>query len=467
MLPGFRNRQHQCFVSYSHADQGIVTALVDWLRKSGVSPWFDEKHLAVGQKVVLRLPEVMAQCRGLLLFASEHSLASNWVRQEITEALLQHQEHPGFAITIVRIDSVDVGQAMAALRPFKWLDLPPAFGEVTVSQIVGVLHAIYGRQLEPVPPGAIDVYVSRADKVGQQTERANEVCRELLGYHGVNWVGDAVDQPDFSEARIASIMEHCSGHVMILPARSKASDYRYFEVERRRSAALGLPCFICAEPGSPLPEVLRECEHFVELGASPKPLNLPATEILEAFLDDVRAHKPRVSSSIFFAHEYHTHSLRNEAARNLLTSVTGHSCVVGSEFQGVVGPQQRIVDGIANSAWVIADVASRTNDQGILQVNLNACIEVGIALGAGLGRASKEEGGSRSDRPVYVLALDPLSAGDSVEGRTRQLPWMLRSGLTVDWYRDDLDFLAAIHRIAFRNRRRLMNLELRESSSNR
>lgn len=468
MSTSFRNRSHQCFVSYSHLDGVFVTKLVSWLRAAGIPVWQDDTNLGVGEKVARALPEELSRCRGMLLVASRRSMESNWVKQEIHAALLENVENPAFAITIIRLDDVDIAAHVSALRQFKWIEAGQSFAELEAGFLVDVVNSLYRRSPAPALKNQIDVYVSRSDRNAAESRRSDAACRQVAAHHGIHLIGDAVDQADFSEDRIRHLMGTCSSHLMVLPARGKEADYRYFLRERSISASLNLPCLVCAEPGSPLPEGLRKVDHFLELQQDQNVFGDSGLEVLEAFLDDTRATPARHASSIFFAHEYNENQERNRAARNLLASVTGLIPHAGSDFNSAIGPQQ-ILDGISRSAWFIADLGSKTHpDTKRLEINVNTCIETGIALGAGLGRVNSPVPGARADRPVYAMAFD-RTAGQSEPcadvGKTRDIPWMLRSGITIQWYASEIEFLAIIHRIAREHRRRLLNAELLQNSS--
>lgn len=463
MTPSFRNRSHQCFISYSHQDQTFVSGLVSWLREAGITVWHDSSSLRVGEKVASALPEQVATCRGMLLIASEHSLSSKWVKPEIQTALSENLENEAFAITILRIDGVDIAERFPALKQFKWIDVSPDPKGWSVGDLVEVVNAIYRRHPVPSTNNTMDIYVSRSDRTPDETKCANEACAQVLKHHGVQLISDAIDQPDFNEDRIRSLMGTCSGHVMVLPARAKESDYKYFERERKISALLNIPCLVCAEASSPLPASLAQADHRIHMSATRPVFDATALLVLDAFLDDIRATTPLYSSSIFFAHEYNENQVRNCAARNLLSGVTGLTPHAGSDFTSAIGPQQ-ILDGIGRSAWFIADLASRVNaETGRLEINVNTCIEVGIALGSKLGRVSPSNPSGKSDRPIYALSMDRTS-GPQLDshghGKTKDIPWMLRSGITIQWYKSDADFLAIIHRIARDHRRRLLNAEL-------
>ncbi|HCN27725.1 MAG TPA: hypothetical protein DIT64_02855 [Verrucomicrobiales bacterium] len=464
MSSSFRNRSHQCFVSYSHQDAGFAGRLVVWLGAAGIPVWLDETSLGVGEKVARALPDEMSQCRGMLLLASRRSMESNWVRQEINAALLENVENPAFAITIIRLDDVDIASHVPALRQFKWIEAGTNVSVFEPGFLVDVVNSLHRRAPSPILNHQVDVYVSRSDRNAAEIKRSDAACRRLSAHHGIHLIGDAVDQADFSEERIRILMGTCSSHLLVLPARAKEADYKYFLRERAISESLNLPCLVCAEPGSPLPEGLRNGDHFIELQTGGDDiLGESGRGVLEAFLDDTRATTARHSASIFFAHEYNQNQERNRAARNLLASVTGLTPHAGSDFTSAIGPRQ-ILDGISRSAWFVADLGSKTNPEtGRLDVNVNTCIEVGIALGAGLGKVCSTAPGARAERPVYALSFDRTAgqAGAAGEtGKTRDIPWMLRSGITIQWYASDTDFLAIVHRIARGHRRRLLNAEL-------
>ena len=71
------------FVSYASEDRvGFVLSLVDALRKCGVTIWFDQNELALGDSLRESINTGLAQSRFTVLVLSRHSLAKNWPRQE-------------------------------------------------------------------------------------------------------------------------------------------------------------------------------------------------------------------------------------------------------------------------------------------------------------------------------------------------------------------------------------------------
>jgi len=71
------------FLSYASEDRvGFVLSLVDALRKRGVTVWFDQNELALGDSLRETINRGLAQSRFAVLVLSRHSLDKNWPRQE-------------------------------------------------------------------------------------------------------------------------------------------------------------------------------------------------------------------------------------------------------------------------------------------------------------------------------------------------------------------------------------------------
>ncbi|HEX4956469.1 MAG TPA: toll/interleukin-1 receptor domain-containing protein [Thermoanaerobaculia bacterium] len=74
------------FVSYSHADQGFASKLVEALRQRRLPCWKDDGHLAIGAVMEDSLITAVIQSDKVLLCCSEHSLTSSWVELEVATA---------------------------------------------------------------------------------------------------------------------------------------------------------------------------------------------------------------------------------------------------------------------------------------------------------------------------------------------------------------------------------------------
>src|SRR5262249_37951258 len=74
------------FISYSHADQGFARRLHDILQSNGIRCWLDEKQLLPGDDIHDRIDHGIQVWDKVLLCASQASLTSWWVDNEIDKA---------------------------------------------------------------------------------------------------------------------------------------------------------------------------------------------------------------------------------------------------------------------------------------------------------------------------------------------------------------------------------------------
>lgn len=104
------------FVSYAREDFEIVSKVISLLKEQGINTWSDEL-LQPGQNWEVKIFEALSNAAGLLVFVSEKSLSSNWIRKELSEALKNQEK----LIIPVVIDST--ANVPEELRQFQWLDI--------------------------------------------------------------------------------------------------------------------------------------------------------------------------------------------------------------------------------------------------------------------------------------------------------------------------------------------------------
>ena len=74
------------FISYSSKDLELAKGLVKNLEARGISVWFDDNALLVGQDVVDEVYEGIRNSRYLAIVLTENSVNSKWVKQELNFA---------------------------------------------------------------------------------------------------------------------------------------------------------------------------------------------------------------------------------------------------------------------------------------------------------------------------------------------------------------------------------------------
>lgn len=95
---------YSCFISYSTKDQGFAERLYNDLQGKGVRCWFAPHDIQGGRKLHEQLDEAIHLHDKLLLILSEASLASEWVRTEISKARrreLQERKRVLFPVRLV------------------------------------------------------------------------------------------------------------------------------------------------------------------------------------------------------------------------------------------------------------------------------------------------------------------------------------------------------------------------------
>lgn len=463
-MRAFLRRPYHLFLSYSHKDLAFATDLRHWLSDTaGLRVWFDDSDLRSGHRVQADIASSISQCQGIVFLLSHNSLPSQYVQDELDQALAEKKEHSRFQIILLRLDDCDVAGQWKAIRHLKWHELATPEGpKLTLSAAAEILcriHAYDGWQRRQ--DELKEVYVSRGWREGEEVF-ADQVCR-LLAARGLRLVGDLPDQPKTDPRRIAGIMRGCCGHALLLPPRDSGrgpeESYKHFVGERRLSEELRLPVAVFVEPGSLLPAPLAG-EAFVVQQEMLDP-DAGGSGALKAqiydFVECLVA--PQQEAYAFLASEYEGNEHRNALARAVVEATGSLPCRWGKEYGGM-DIQGTIREAIAAARFVVADLTApdhSASGAGAARVNVNSCVEAGIAWGANV-------------RLSLLAAANPDAANAPLEGKTRHVPFMFRNA-QLSLYDDSprslesgVEFLGWIHRAVLDDRekfgRRVINYEL-------
>lgn len=80
------------FISYSSQDREFAKQLHDDLQKKDMRCWYAPEGLSIGEKRQISLNEAIRKFDKLLLILSEHSVNSQWIREEVEMALRKELE---------------------------------------------------------------------------------------------------------------------------------------------------------------------------------------------------------------------------------------------------------------------------------------------------------------------------------------------------------------------------------------
>jgi uncharacterized protein YjbI with pentapeptide repeats len=107
---------YSCFISYSTKDQEFADRIYADLQDKGVRCWFAPENLKIGDPFRQRIDMAIRRHEKLLLILSEHSVKSDWVREEVEAALERESREKRLVLFPVRVDNavMDTDQAWAA-----------------------------------------------------------------------------------------------------------------------------------------------------------------------------------------------------------------------------------------------------------------------------------------------------------------------------------------------------------------
>lgn len=426
-----RKRKFDAFLSYSSRDRELAKRLYQWLKHvAGLNIWFDQEFFPPGQEIVKGLLGEMDQCRGVIVLATEAAADSDHVLAEFEHARLTRKEEPNFAFVILTPDVTNLP------APFKtassrytcselhdgWLDVHGAIN------LLGAIGGLSNRPFE----SHHELFVSRSENRGER-EHADAVC-SVFSEARLGLVADVIGGGDWRQ-RIRALMSEVHGHLVVLPAQALEEQANYLE-EIRIAEEFDLPLFVCAHPDAGVPDAIRQSPYFVIWDGK---ADCPA-ELERAIERFQRNLKPAAApAEAFYACQYRGQRERNDEMRSIIERITSRRCRLGHEHQ-VFRPDltSQLVEQIRSARLVVADVASTTDENGLPVVNLNTCIEAGIAIGA--------------NRALVVL----VNGKEDTGGKTETLPFMLRN-CQIIYYADEVELVGKLYRALASFRRRLMN----------
>jgi hypothetical protein len=107
---------YSCFISYSSKDQEFADRIYADLQNNGVRCWFAPHDLKIGDHL-LDIPDAAIRVRDkVVLILSENSIASGWVKKEVTAAFGEEERRKTTVLFPVRIDDavMETNEAWAA-----------------------------------------------------------------------------------------------------------------------------------------------------------------------------------------------------------------------------------------------------------------------------------------------------------------------------------------------------------------
>jgi hypothetical protein len=126
------------FLSHSSKDKPFIRQLASDLKKNGVGVWLDEQNISVGDSIVERVGQGLAESDYFVLAMSHNSMNSPWVTKELNQALVSEIEQRDVKILPVKLENC---QIPTLIKDKKYAD----FSSQYQSGLNDLLTAIKGR----------------------------------------------------------------------------------------------------------------------------------------------------------------------------------------------------------------------------------------------------------------------------------------------------------------------------------
>ena len=96
------------FVSHSSKDKPFIRQLASDLTEQGITVWIDEQMIKVGDSIVEKISQGLAESDYFLIALSENSVNSEWVKKELNQALLKEIEAREVKILPLKLSECEI-----------------------------------------------------------------------------------------------------------------------------------------------------------------------------------------------------------------------------------------------------------------------------------------------------------------------------------------------------------------------
>jgi hypothetical protein len=173
------------FLSHSSKDKTQVRKLAEDLMQSGISVWFDEAEIKVGDSIPQKINEALLYSDYVLAILSKNSVNSRWVQEELQTAFARNTEGAESIIIPVLLDQLDADQIPPFLRAIKWVDLSKNYGR----GLQELMRVVLQTPIETPSRHEINALINSGDF-------AKEVAREVM--HVLRADPQGIRLPDWS-----------------------------------------------------------------------------------------------------------------------------------------------------------------------------------------------------------------------------------------------------------------------------
>lgn len=106
----------QTFMSHNIRDKEVAREIAIFLAAENMNAWFDEWEISAGDSIVEKIESGLQDCSHFLILWSMNSSKSNWVRRELSAALMQAIGDNRLRVIPIVIDDTPLPPLIADLR---------------------------------------------------------------------------------------------------------------------------------------------------------------------------------------------------------------------------------------------------------------------------------------------------------------------------------------------------------------
>ncbi|MEQ1704083.1 MAG: toll/interleukin-1 receptor domain-containing protein, partial [Ilumatobacteraceae bacterium] len=143
------SEQPSIFISYAHEDAALAHDLARALEGQGARVWLDQGELLIGDSLIGRISEAIAEFDFVAALVSEHSVASNWCQKEIALAMSKQLVRGNRTVTVLPLRVGTVAMP-PSLRDVKWLQLDGRQLDRCAAHVVGDASRHLARNSTPI-----------------------------------------------------------------------------------------------------------------------------------------------------------------------------------------------------------------------------------------------------------------------------------------------------------------------------
>jgi hypothetical protein len=224
------------FISYSHADSGLVDSLAAVLDEFHVEYFRDVRDIRLGEPITATVSAALARCRMLLVVVSPNSVASHWVPYEIGHASALRK----IIVPFLTDPLIDVPAYIRDLSYATTLEQIRRYFIEGGPDKATITRDDAAPQPEPVPASPERRPVLKRDKTAEQVLktifltgdkfRQERTFENLYNGRWVKWTGTLVDHPERDgDAWRCDISEWETSAIMDARTSQDVSEFRWWD----------------------------------------------------------------------------------------------------------------------------------------------------------------------------------------------------------------------------------------------